>query len=105
MNDLMTSTQLKKKSHASFLKIYIQSGKFKLNMIPIPLFFAKWSVSFIVRLYRFSLRFQDNPDLSKHDVNEILHVCKSIAKEIRKHPPFDIIEVETKDTKIYIRTK
>lgn len=104
MNDLKKISNSKKQT-ASFLKIYIQNDDFKLNIIPIPLFFAKAAISFIMRLYRFSLNFHKDSTLSKYDVNDILKSIKQIVKELKNHPPFDIVEIDSKDTKISIRTK
>ncbi len=97
---------MKRKKRASFLKIYIKTDDVKLNIIPIPLWLAKGCISIILRLIKFSMKFSNDFDqVSKEDINEVLDSTKLIIREIKRYPPFSIIELESGDTKISIKTK
>ncbi len=92
----------KPKKHASYLKIYIKTADYKLNLISIPLWLTKEILIFILKISKFVNRFNENTNV---DIEEILRQTKTIIKELRKHPPFSIVEIKTKDTNILIRTK
>ncbi|QVK18126.1 hypothetical protein KHQ81_15075 [Mycoplasmatota bacterium] len=96
-----------RKRHGTFLKIYIKTDDIKLNIIPIPLWLAKGTISFILRTIKLFMRLskKEFDSFSTSDINEVLTGVKSIIKEIRRYPPFSIVEIETGDTKISIRTK
>jgi hypothetical protein len=96
----------RKKTHA--IKISIKSEDFKLNLIPIPYFLAKFGLSFALRhAIKGSLKQKkDNSqfELSTKDMEELLLSTKLIISELKNYPPFVLVEVKTKDTEIYIRT-
>ncbi len=107
MNEIVQTNKKKFKKHASFLKIYIQTESFKLNVIPIPLWFARGTLMFSLNILKIVSHFmkKDISNMSNVDINEILDTSKTVLKEIRHYPPFSIVEIESHDTKISIRTK
>jgi len=105
MNEL--TKIVKRKKRATFLKIYIKTDDFKLNVIPIPLWLTKGTLTMVLRMMKVAMRFNKNnhSSLNQADITDILLSIKSIINEIKSYPPFSIVEIESHDTKIVIKTK
>lgn len=97
-NSLITN---KKKKRASFIKIKIITDDFKLNLFPIPLWLTKTTVSIIVKL--FLIFNKDETD--KNEIKQITETFKLVIKELKRYPPFKLVEIESKNKTIIIQTK
>jgi hypothetical protein len=91
------------KQKASFIKIYIQSGRFKLNLFPIPFFLSRFTISFLLRIMVKGLK--EEQDLTTEQIHDLLSIGKLIFKELKHYPPFVLLELEEPNTKIIIKTK
>lgn len=81
--------------HANWLRVYVKTDGKKIWLPPIPLIIINGLVRLVLRF----VNIEDIP-INKKDINVIL-------KELRKLPPFVIVEVEDKksNTIVKIETK
>lgn len=91
----------KKKARA--IKIFIHTDNKKINLIPIPFFMARGLISFLSFTFRLIGRSSDNSNMK--DVKEYITIAKLLIKDIKQLPPFEIINIQNKDTTIIIKTK
>ena len=113
MNDLSTANNHiisnTNKKHAHFLKIYIKADKVKLSFPPIPLICVRGlmsiALSILKLIYKKKQQSINISELKEVDILELLNSIKYLIKDLKNYPPFSLIDIETNDTKIIIKTK